>query len=92
MQRGIILNHLHSLVSWWSGLAVKINFLRYLEAEILTKTFLRQPFCKIQDDSHIGLGANGNIGCLIAYTIMYLKMYIFDTIHKNPAKLHSEPD
>ena len=57
-------------------LAVKIKFLRYLEADILTKTFLRQPFCKIQDGGHIALGTNGNIVFLIAYRIRLPKMYI----------------
>ena len=32
--------------------------------------------CKIQD----------------AYTMKFPKMYSFDTLHKNPAKLHSEPE
>ena len=68
-------------------MAVKIKFLSYLEAEISPKIFLRQPFCKIQDGGHIGLGANGNFVFLIADTIRFPKMY-----NKNPAKLHSEPD
>jgi hypothetical protein len=41
------------------SLVVKIKALGYLEAEILTKTFFTQPFCKIQDGGHIGLEANG---------------------------------
>ena len=53
------------------SLAVKIKALGYLEAEILTKTFFTQPFCKIQDGGHIGLEANGNIVFLIAYTIRF---------------------
>ena len=38
------------------------------------------------------LGANGNIVFLIAYTITFSKMYSFHTLHKIPAKIHSEPD
>ena len=40
----------------------------------------------------LGIRANGNIVFLVAYTIKYPKMYSFDTLHKNPAKLHYEPD
>jgi len=49
---------------------------------------------KIQDGGHIGIRANGNIVFLIAYTMKFPKMYSFATLHmhKNPAKLHSEPD
>jgi len=46
----------------------------------------------MQDGGHIGLGANGNIVFLIAYAISFPKMYSFHTLHKNPAKVHSEPD
>jgi len=48
--------------------------------------------CKIQDGGHIGIKANGNIVFLIAYTMKFPKMYSFDTLHKHPAKWHSEPD
>ena len=51
------------------------------------KPFLRHPFCKIQDGGHKGLGANGNIVFLIAYAIMFPKMYSFHTLHKNPTKV-----
>jgi len=51
-----------------------------------------RPFCKMQYGSHTGLGANGNIVFSIAYTIGFRKMYSFHTLHKTPAKIHSEPD
>ena len=60
--------------------------LGYLEAEILTKNYFRQPFCKVQNGGHKGLGANGNIVFLIAYELRFPKMYNFETLHKNPAK------
>src|SRR6218665_1307984 len=37
----------------------------------------------MQDGGHIGLGANGNIVFLIAYTISFQKMYSFHTLHKD---------
>jgi len=46
----------------------------------------------MQDGGHIGLGENGNIVFLIAYAISFPRMYSFYTLHKNPAKVHSEPD
>ena len=73
------------------GLAVKIKFLGYLVAGILTKTPFTAAILKIQDGGHKGLGANGNIGFLIAYTITFPKMYSFQTLQKNPTKLHNEP-
>ena len=60
--------------------------------DVAENLFLRQPFCKIQDGDHIGLGANGNITFLIADAIRFPKMYSIDTLHKSPAKLHSETD
>jgi len=48
----------------------------------------------MQEGGHIGLGANGNIIFPIASTISSPKMYTgsFHALHKNPAKVHSEPD
>jgi len=46
----------------------------------------------MQDGGYIGLGANGNIVFPISHTIRFPKMYSFRTLHKNPAKVHSEPD
>src|SRR6218665_2196632 len=48
----------------------------------------------MQEGGHIGLGANGNIIFPIASTISFPKMYTgsFHALHKNPAKVHSEPD
>ena len=40
----------------------------------------------------MGIRASGNIVFVIAYTIKFPKMYSFDTLHKNLAKLHNEPD
>ena len=44
-------------------------------------------FCKIQDGGHTGIRANVNIVFLIPYSIKFPKMYSFDTLHKNPAKV-----
>jgi len=35
----------------------------------------------------VGIRANANIVFLIAYTTKFAKMYSFDTLHKNLAKL-----
>jgi len=64
----------------------------FISGDINENPFIRQPFCKIQDGGHVGIRANGNIVFLVAYTINFPKMYSFDTLHKNPAKLHYEPD
>ena len=76
---------------WWFSCQNQISRL-CRRWDIDQKPFSRQPFCKIQDGGQIGLGANGNIVFLIAYTIRFPKMYSFDTLQKIPAKLHSEPD
>ena len=59
---------LDSLAPQNGSLAVKIKFLCYLEAEILTKTVLYcSHFVKmIRCGGHIRIGANGNILFLVA--------------------------
>jgi len=47
-------------------------------------SYVRLPFCKIKDGGHIGLGANRNIVFLVAYIIMFPKMYSFHTLQENP--------
>ena len=67
-------------------------YVLFISGYIDENPFIRHPFCEIQDGGHVGIRGNGNIVFLVAYTIKFPKMYSFDTLHKNPTKLHYEPD
>ena len=52
-------------------LGVEFKALSYLEAEIWTNMHFPAAILKIQDGRHVDTCANGNIGFLIAYAILF---------------------